>query len=129
MRLSVHLVSLGSPAADLPKLRPLLRISISKWNLRRNIWFLVNYSLCIAFSTISLAGCIIQRDALMLKVCFTVVASLWIMYMGTYRFDIKLHSVPMRPLSLSYSMNAMFPTMEFAFRCAILFTSKYLWMH
>ena len=71
--LSVHLVSLVRPVADLPKLRPLLRISLSKFNLRRMIWFLINDSLWITSSPLSLDGYIIQMYALMLRKCFIVV--------------------------------------------------------
>ena len=120
IRLIVNLVSLGRPVSDLPKLRPLLSISLSKWNLRRTIWFLVNRSLWITFSPLSLEGCIIQRGALMLRMCFMVIASLWIMHPGTSRFGIKLKSVPMRPLMISCSKNAIRRTINFSFSCTIL---------
>ena len=74
----------------------------------------------IAFSLLSLAVCIIQRDPLMLRMCFMVVAYLWIIHLGKSRLDIKLHSVTMIPLRISFSTNAMRLTMEFSFRHTIL---------
>ena len=120
IRLIVHLVILGRSFADLPTLRPLLRISLSKYNLRRTVWFLVNRFLWITFSPLALDGCIIQRDALMLTICFIVVVYLWIMHPGTYRFGIRLYSFPMGPLRIIFSMNEMQPTTAFVFRLTIL---------
>ena len=117
---SFYIVSLGRPVSNLPKLRLLLRIRLSKFNLRRMIWFLVNGFLLITFIPLSLVGCIIQRDTLMLRICFMVVVYLWIVHPGRSRFGIKLHSVPMRTLSISCSTNAMRPTMVFEFMRTIL---------
>ena len=56
----------------------------------------------------------------MLRICFMVVVYLWIVHPGRSRFGIKLHSVPMRTLSISCSTNAMRPTMVFEFMRTIL---------
>ena len=120
IRVIVHLVSLGRPVANLTKLRLLLRISLMKCDLRRTIWFLFNRFQWISLSLLSLDVCDIQRYALMPRICFMVVAYLWIMRPGTSRFGIKLHSVPMRPLRISCSTNVMRSTMDFAFRHTIL---------
>ena len=129
----MNLVSLVKLVANLKKIRPLLRINIRKWKVRRTIWLLVNGSLWITFSRLYLASCIIKRDTLMLRIYIMVVANLWIMHPGTSRFGIKLHSVPMITLRLSFSTNAMRPTTKFAFRRTILIMLcsplRILWIH
>ena len=131
--LSVNFFCLGRPITNPAEIRLLLRISIRKLNLRRTIWFLVNRSLCITFSPLSLDGCIIQSCALMLIICFVVVASLWIMHPDISIFGMKLHSVPMRLFRISCSTNAIRPTLEFTFRRTIIIivcsTLRILWMH